>query len=150
MNDTFVKVFIKLETSSLHTLETESVWAEPLSDSLYQIRNVPFYAKGINLDDVVRTVLVGEKLFLESIEQRSGHSTYRFFTMDGITDEQWMPYWKPLEELGCTFERGTTRLFSVDIPPDADIYRAYELLNMGEKSGIWGFEEGHCGHLVRE
>jgi hypothetical protein len=70
--------------------------------------------------------------------------------MDGIGDEQWIPYWQRLEELGCTYERGTARLFAVDVPSTADIHKAYELLDAGEKAGVWGFQEAHCGHALRK
>ena len=39
-------------------------------------------------------------------------------------------------------------LLAVDIPPNVDIHKAYELLDYGEQAGIWGFEEGHCGHPI--
>jgi hypothetical protein len=32
---------------------TESAWAEQVEDSLYRVRNVPFYAKGISIEDIV-------------------------------------------------------------------------------------------------
>ena len=54
--------------------------------------------------------------------------------------------WKPLEKLGCTFEQGP--VVSVDVPEDANIYKVYDLLDAGERSGVWEFEEGHCGHLL--
>lgn len=146
-NEPLVKLFIEIEPTDWHNYRSESVWATPLGKGLYQIRNLPFYAMGLSFDDVVRATLVHGDLLFKSVERRSGHSTYRFFTIDEITDEQWLPFWKPLEELGCTYERGTERLFAVDVPTHVDVRRAYELLAAGEKAGVWGFQEAHCGHL---
>ncbi|MBV9301225.1 MAG: DUF4265 domain-containing protein [Acidobacteriaceae bacterium] len=147
-DEALVKVFVNLEPADWHRYRTESLWAEPLGNNLYRIRNVPFYAMGVSNEDIVRADLKNDNLFLQRVDTRGGHSTYRFFTMEGISDEQWIPYWEPLEKLGCTYERGTARLFAVDVPPQVDIYKAYELLDLGEKAGVWGFQEGHCGHVI--
>lgn len=149
-DEPLVKVYVTLEPTDWHDYKTESIWAEALGGSLYRIRNVPFYGIGLSHDDVVRASLVDGSLFFQGIERRGGHSTYRFFIMDGITEDQWSPYWQPLEEIGCTYERGGSRLFAVDVPPETDIYRAYGLLDAGEKAGVWGFQEAHCGHPLRK
>ena len=146
-DDPLVKLFVELEPTDWHDYRTESLWAKPMGGDLYEIRNVPFYAMGLSYEDVVRAALVGGDLLFKAVERRSGHSSYRCLTMTDIADEQWLPYWKPLEDLGCTYERGTARLFAVDVPARVDVRRAYELLEAGEKAGVWGFQEAHCGHL---
>lgn len=90
-----------------------------------------------------------DRLFFELVEGRGGHSTYRLFVVGGIADDQWQPFWQPLEEIGCTFEQATPRLFAIDVPPETDIYKAHELLDFGEKAGVWSFEEAHCGHPLK-
>lgn len=72
---TLVKIFVNLDPADWHDYKTESVWAEPLSDGVYRLRNVPFYAVGLSHDDVVRASLVDNDLVLEGVERRSGHST---------------------------------------------------------------------------
>ena len=32
---------------------TETMWAQPVGNDLFQLRNVPFYAYGLSYDDVV-------------------------------------------------------------------------------------------------
>ena len=66
--------------------------------------------------------------------------------MDGITEDQWGELLAALQEIGCTYERVGARLVAVDVPPETDIYKAYELLDAGEKAGVWGFQEAHWGH----
>jgi hypothetical protein len=58
--------------------------------------------------------------------------------------------WEHLATLGCTYERATQRLISVDVPPTTDIYRAYDLLEDGERNQVWNFEEAHCGHPLKQ
>jgi hypothetical protein len=51
-----------------------------------------------------------------------------------------------LEDLGCTFEgsdAGERRLYSIDVPPEADIEAIYRLLESAEDRGEWEFEEAH-------
>jgi hypothetical protein len=147
-DEPLIKVFVRLEPADWHDYITESLWAQPLGGDLYRIRNVPFYAMGLSNEDVVRASLVDGVLFIVGVERRSGHSTYRFITMEGITDEKWAPYWQPLEEMGCTYEKGSAGLFAVDVSPQTNIYKVYEFLDAGEKAGVWGFQEGHCGHTL--
>lgn len=144
-----VKVFATLPPADWHNWRSESLWAAPLGNSLFQLRNVPFYLMGISYDDVVQAKDKDKDLWISGVHSRGGHSTYRFITLDGVLEEQWRPYWQPMADIECTYERATDRLFSVDIPPNVDIYNAYSLLDAGEKAGIWGFQEAHCGHPLR-
>jgi len=73
-----------------------------------------------------------------------GHSTYRLFLAVGTMLESttFNDHWKPLSDIGCTFERATDRLIGIDIPASADIHQAYSILAQGESDGVWDFEEG--------
>src|SRR5436190_14677784 len=144
-----VKVFVALPNSDWHNYVSESLFAKPLGAELFELRNVPFYAKGLSCNDVVKAKLKGKDLWIDSVRSSGGHSTYRFFLMDAVDDEKWKRYWQPMESIGCAYERATNRLFAVDVPPKADIYRVYELLDIGERAGVWGFEEAHCAHPLR-
>lgn len=67
----------------------ESVWAQPLGDDLYEIRNVPFYAYGLNYSDIVRARSEDPDLKPEVIEviKENGHSTIRvYFSRELIED----------------------------------------------------------------
>ena len=141
-----VKIFIRIEPTDWHSYKTESIWANPLPEGLFQVQNVPFYAFGVSHEDVVRVELDDNILSFREVVRRGGHSTYRIFLLDGTTELQWKSYWQPLAEIGCTYEQGTVRLFAIDVPPDTNIYKAYALLDRGEKAGVWGFQEAHCGH----
>jgi len=131
-------------------LATESLWAEPIGDNLYRLRNVPFYLRGFSEQDTVRAEEHEGRLAVTDIVERGGHSTYRIFLPEQTTEEQFAKDWASLRELGCTYERATRRLVGVDVPPHADVYAAYNVLEKGERDGLWEFEEGHCGHPLRE
>jgi hypothetical protein len=146
-----VKVVFFLGKDQWHGYETESVWAEKIADNRCRIRNTPFYSKEVSFEDVVFVQEKEGKLWFESTSIAAGHSTYRVLLEKTIPERDFQKYWAPLEKLGCSYESadsGRMLLLAVDIPPSADIHKAYELLVQGEQAGIWGFEEGHCGHSV--
>ena len=143
-----VRVVFKLDKSDWHEHGTETMWAEPLGHDRYRLENIPFYVYGISYGDTVVAKMTGGLLFFQNVSQNGGHSTYRIFLAQGITDNEFAKHWNALESLGCTYERATERLLAVDVPPEADIYKAYEALGQGLTAQAWDFEEGHCGHQL--
>jgi|SRR5690554_3084289 len=146
-----VKVVFFLGEDQWHGYETESVWAEKITDNRCRIRNTPFYAKGVSFEDVVFVQSKEGCLWFEETSIAAGHSTYRILLEKSIPEGDFAKYWRPLEKLGCSYESadsGEMTLLAVDVPPNVDIHKAYELLDYGEQAGIWGFEEGHCGHPI--
>jgi hypothetical protein len=128
---------------------TESLWAEPLGANVYRLRNVPFYLYGFSEQDVVRAEENDGRLVVTDIVDRGGHSTYRIFLPEETSEERFSKDWLRLGELGCTYERATRRLVAIDVPAHADVYAVYEALENGERNHFWEFEEGHCGHPLR-
>jgi len=138
-----VKVFIFVNEGDV---EWESLWAESIGGDLYRLKNSPFYAHGFSFDDIVSALSRDGRLIVSEVVKRGGHSTYRVF-LHGIANESGLSdQCAPLERLGCTFERATQRCFAIDVPSQTDIYAVFDLLNRGETSHIWTFEEAHCGH----
>jgi len=149
-----VKVRFELDVSDWHGHGSETLWAEPVAENeqrILQIRNSPFFAKGINNLDVVKAKfsendVVGD--FIEVIE-RGGHSTYMLLMQPA--DTRFLSYWTKLERLGCSYESmrvdlsiGRRLLYSVDVPPTTDIHEVYELLERGQDQGVWMFQEGYA------
>ena len=132
------KVYIQLEDS------TESIWVEE-SDDDFIILNVPFFANGLSFGDLICTKEQSGRLYYYKTIQKSGHSTYRFFCLSEDIDQVDF-FLSTLTSLGCTYEKGTKFLYAVDVPPDSDIYAVYDILELGEKRGIWEFEEADCSH----
>jgi Domain of unknown function (DUF4265) len=105
----------------------ETLWAAPLGNGRYQLRNVPFLAYGFSEDDVVNQADNGGRLMVVGVAQRSGHSTYRVFLPQSTDEAAFASLWKPLADLGCTYERANTRLIAIDVPPETDVYAVYEV-----------------------
>ena len=124
---------------------TESVWAQQISNNKYLILNSPFYAYGLSYGDFVEVHQNGHDRLYTKTLKLSGNSTYRVFIKSG-GQEEFNFYWGMLSALNCTYEKATSNLYAINVPPDTDIFKAYDILELGEKKDIWEFEEGHCGH----
>jgi hypothetical protein len=143
-----VKVILDLSKDN-GPVAAESLWAEPVGDCLFQLRNVPFFAYGFSERDIVKVKESDGKSAVTGVQERGGHSTYRVFLPTETTEEKFTHDWASLETLGCSYERANRRLVAIDVPPGSDVYAVYAVLESGEKHGLWEFEEGHCGHALR-
>ena len=146
--DGLVKVAFRLVSGAWHGSATESIWAEPVGSGKYRLCNVPFYAFDVSYGDVVEAAEEDSRLTFASVVRRSGHSTYRLLTNEAHRD-QFERFWMQLAECRCTYEEGHRPLLAVDVPAGADIFKVYKRLEEGEIAGVWSFEEGHCGHQVK-
>jgi hypothetical protein len=147
-----VKIRFELDPKDWKGLKSESLWALEVRPAEYLIRNSPFYVYGISAEDTVHTKSVDGIHRFAGVTKRGGHSTYRILLKDPQTIEsvEFRESWQPLRDIGCTYELAQKSWLSVDIPPAADISEAYWLLENGESTGIWTFEEAHCGHPVNK
>ncbi|HYD37531.1 MAG TPA: DUF4265 domain-containing protein [Allosphingosinicella sp.] len=124
----------------------ENMHADPLPDGTFRLDNSPFHSYGISLGDRFEVVKEEGRLFFSKVAARGGHSTYRVKLPRGKSHSEFLRHWEPLKALGCTFEGSGVderRLYSIDIPPGADVHAVYALLEEGEAAGLWDFEEGH-------
>ncbi|MBK9563899.1 MAG: DUF4265 domain-containing protein [Saprospiraceae bacterium] len=96
------------------------------------------------MDDLIMIDKQENKMFYKKTICFSGNSTYRIFTNNDIDSFDF--FWKILEDFGCTFEKATENLYAVNVPSTSDIFKVYEVFELGEKRNIWEFEEGFCGH----
>ena len=126
----------------------ETMWAESIGENRYRLRNSPFATYGISFHDIVAAKVVDGQLTATRIVLRSGHSTYRIHLSDGIAKEDLLARWPSLAALRCSYENADSRLFAIDVEPEADIHAVYAELQRGETDGTWEFEEAHCGHAV--
>jgi hypothetical protein len=145
-----VKVSFPLDPQEWEGIEAENMWAQPVENGKYRIQNIPFYAYGVSAEDIVNTTLIQGVLTFASVARRGGHSTYRILLSDGIYLQEGtvMNLWGQMQALGCTYEGANSKWLAVDVPPSAEIYKVYSLLEQGEEAGVWSFDEGHCGHPV--
>lgn len=158
MNDLMVKVRFELDASEWHGHATETLWAAAVPGSEwpnFEINNSPFFTTGINFLDIVSAKPTGSDSVFDfvTVTESGGHSTYMLLMQPA--ESRIDGYWGILERMGCSYESahlnlsmGKRLLYSVDVPPTADIYEVYEMLERGENDGVWVFQEGDA-HIPR-
>ena len=106
--------------------EVETLWADVLGGDLYAVDNLPWYAYGVSLGDVVeaRPGEAGE-LRLTRVVRKSGNRTLRVILEAGEVAEGMTPQsarlLDRLRERGCSYE-GANRLFiAVNVPPMVEL-----------------------------
>lgn len=140
-----VKIFFPIQTQSENGVTGEWLWSSPTEDHRYIIDNSPFDLYDISTGDVVVAEDLDGVLTFKSVAFRGGHSTYRIRLPKGHTHSDFLKIWPEFEALKCSYEgaSGDRRLYSIDVPPEADIFAVYDLLERGEKEQKFEFEEAH-------
>jgi hypothetical protein len=121
----------------------EHVWTTPLGKDRYRIENVPFSARGVAYQDIVRAGPQSECPCPELIEvvEPSGNGVVRVFpTASGPDTSVMASVLRHFEALGVTGEPAGPGLVALNVPPDTDIATLFRLLRAGEETGHWTYE----------
>lgn len=135
-----VKIRIPLERDAdgYPPADNEYLWAEPIGGA-YKIDNIPFFALGISLGDVVEAKTIDDDLLFARVLDSSNHSTVRIVIFDMDHAEMIVEH---LAGYGCAVENShIPGLVAIDIPPSANIAGVRDYLHRGEESEIFEYEE---------
>jgi hypothetical protein len=139
--DDLVKVVVKLERDEddYPPADYEGLWARPLGEGLFQVDNIPFFAKGIAYGDIVSAVTEPRELRFREVVRPSGHGTLRLIIYD---EKEVSTVSALLQKMGCAVERShIPGLISVDVPPAVSLAVLKPILDEGEAQERWGYEE---------
>lgn len=139
------------ETADWAHASTERLWTGKTSAKMeVQVRNIPFYVKGIAFGDIIRVRADHERreFVFEAFVSESGHSTIRIIIKGddarGMLDTV-------LHSFACSWEIDTSGLlWAIDVPPHVD-YGAMRvtLLRLASEGKI-GIEEGALASAHRD
>jgi hypothetical protein len=120
----------------------EGMWAKSLGKDLYEIRNVPFHAYGLNFGDVVRArePAPDKKPLVSELVRPSGHRTLRVFFKESVAEPARLELLQSLGGLKASFEGATTRHFAIDIEPEGDYAAVCDRLAEWEAQGLLEYE----------
>jgi hypothetical protein len=120
----------------------ESLWARRIGMHLFEIRNVPFFAYGLNyLDVVVATSDAPElKPTVRRVETPSGHQTLRVIFSEDVPKAKQLVHLAPLSDLYATLERANNRHLAIDITPKGDVDTVRAFLDGLETIGALEYE----------
>ena len=102
------------------TDEVETLWAFDLGESKYRLDNLPFYAYGVSVADVVLAPYSEEELFptFERVLEKSGNRTVRVIfdppVEDGNSSDELL---KRLVAFGVEYEGANRSYMVLNIPP---------------------------------
>lgn len=139
-----VKIYFEIPSEDSGEMEVETVWAVPHGEG-FKLDNIPFYAKGFALDDVVSAKEVDGCLYVDELLKPSGHSTVRLWFAD---EKAVQSVRAALASMGCDSEISDhPRLVAVDIPPGVEYEKIKEYLDAGEAEEKWNYQEACLGFL---
>ena len=100
--------------------EVETPWAERVGERELRLDNLPWFAYGISLGDVVEADATGDDGVFEFVRvvRPSGNRLVRVILDD---ESQIETVLEPLVELGCDYEGANRRLISISVPPSVSL-----------------------------
>jgi hypothetical protein len=118
------------------------MWAKPLGNDEYELRNSPFYAYGLNWGDVVKAVAPEPHLkpIILDVVRASGNRTLRIYFQKGVTRPKQLKYLDELAQLGLSYERANGKLIALDIDHDSDFGAICDRLWVLEEQGVLEYE----------
>jgi hypothetical protein len=122
------KIKIPLPPGDASGGEAEWVWAAPQEDDTFVLRNVPTFATGLSYGDIVSVIVEDGAPIFDHVVERGGHSTYRIYAASSRQHPDIARVLDELKALNCEFENATDRIVGIDVPPNADIYSVYRVL----------------------
>lgn len=146
MAHNFERMSVILDPQPWHDTRVERLWVSRIAETVFRLENSPFYAYGLSFGDYVIARNVDGVLTFEKASRSGGHSTYRIIAAPSTDLEKFSDELKlQLRAFGCSFEGNGRGVFSIDVPPAADVEGLYCWLSAGETEAKWSFEEAHFG-----
>lgn len=136
----FIKVRVDLPNH--WAVGGESLWAIPLGEDKYRIENVPFFAYGINYQDVVYAIADSPELKpeIKRVVETSGHKTFRVI-FEKVTDREKQVFLlESLEQFGASYERADALNVAIDVKPTGKYNAVYDQLEEYIEQGCLSFE----------
>lgn len=118
------------------------MWALPLGGDLYEIRNTPFYAYGINWGDIVRADNNDPTLKPEvrEVVAPSGNKTLRVFLNKELGQAEQDAVLSSLQYLDISWERANDHYVAIDVHPESDYQAVCDKLMELEQDGTLAYE----------
>jgi hypothetical protein len=122
----------------------ESLWGFHCDVDSYVVDNVPYYIYGVSKGDTIFGEMIDGEVVASSIMKRGGHSTLRVFA-DAHTNRDSLV--NAIEKMGakCSRTEGLS-LFSIDIPPDVDLFPIDNLLSGRSDGENFAYEDACLQH----
>jgi len=120
----------------------ESMWAEYLGNNQYKIKNIPFYAYGLNYNDIVIAEAESEELkpVIKTLVKYSGHETIRVIFLQDQNKIESKNIIDSIIDDHIGYEGKNEIEFTLNVTPKGNYNSLYDELEKLEKNGILSFE----------
>ena len=133
------KVRIPLDNHSEYA--GESLWADLISKDIYQIKNIPTFAYGINFNDRVRVKEDDDGILqVTEVVKRSEHKTVRVMFLDGKSGDENFSRLKGWKGEGIGSEQWNDNLYTLNVTPKRDYEDFLNLLDEHRQNGTIDYE----------
>lgn len=138
------KVLIELPSDHWSGETGERVWAKPLDDEFYEIRNMPWYAYDINWGDVVRCegMSPADLPIVAEVVRSGGHLTVRIYFEDAVEAVERKRILEEINRRGATYENADDTMYALDLEPHVIPEALLDFLAVEEEAGHLAWESG--------
>ena len=146
MEDVYRKIAFELEQDEdgYPPDKWETLWATEVEGDIFKLDNIPFYARNVSSEDLVRASLNEEVLEFKELVRSSGNSVFRVYVMEAAEISAARA---EFGALGCESELSSSaRLFAVEVPSSCSFSPIATLLEEGVRLGRWEYEEACMRH----
>jgi hypothetical protein len=125
----------------------EALWAKDLGDDLFELRNVPFYAYGLNFYDVVLAISPApdQKPSVLQVVKHSGHRTLWVSFTDRRSSAERGELLEELNVWKAYYEGADGTYFAIDVEPGGDYAAVTSRLSSWQALGFLEFHAGEEG-----
>jgi hypothetical protein len=112
---------------------SEGLWAIATGPARFRLDNIPFYAYGVSLGDLVEAELDGDALLIfVRVVEKSGNRTLRILLEKDLATVKAKRLLQSLVDRGCSYEGAKAKLISVCIPPAVSVAEIAALLDAAD------------------
>lgn len=142
-----VKVEVTLSPEARYAgFETESLWARPLGDGLFELQSVPFFEYNLNLKDIVRCDESGPLPRFLEVVKRSGQETLRVIFSQSAEPRFLLDTIAFMRERGGVVEPGKNRFYSISFPSWQILHEVATDLKVRDSNQWVSYESGFRGN----
>jgi hypothetical protein len=139
-----VKIEIELSPPAREgSLQTESLWAKPVGEDLFEVASVPFLEYNLNLGDTVRCNVEVHPPRVLQVVRRSGQETLRLIFFESATGNDIRGAVQYLRGVGAVIEpMAAGRAFSTSLPSWKTLVDSLEHLKAVLPAHAFTYESG--------
>lgn len=135
-------VNIRVDLPNHWAIGGESMWADELGNNQYQIKNIPFYAYGLNYDDIVFAEAESDefKPEIKGLIKASGHKTIRVAFIGDSSKEENIDVIESVRTEKIGYEGFNDHQFALNVTPEGDFDQLFAALEALEEKNVLIFE----------